>query len=135
MIGLPRTYHDVAKEISEGLASGCVLLESESIGNEMWQFAGLLVQYLAPKKVAFVVRNTTARGTVGGRSLVMMQIDPEAFESLSEEIKTRFSEQAQDLRSKGVEIKIKDLRGERIYLDEYRKKPKIAPIEALRTSS
>jgi len=114
MIGLRRTYRDVAKEISEGLASGSVVPESESTENEMGLLAGLLFQYLSPRKVAFVVGDSGSMGMIHSSSQVMIQIDPKAYESLPEDVKARFNKKTQELREKGVKIKIKDLKGKPI---------------------
>ena len=111
MIGFRRTYRDVAKEISEGLTSGDVVLDAESPQNEMALLADFLFHYLAPRKVAFVVGGSGRMGRISGRSQVLIQIDPRAYQSLPEDVKARFHSRTQHLREKGVRIKVKDLQG------------------------
>jgi len=123
MIAHGRTYQDVAREISDGLASGSVVLEGESTENELGLLAGMLFQYLTPRKVAFVAGRAGSIGAgspaaIGGISQVMIQIDPKAYEELPEHVKASFNKRTQDLRDRGVKIKIKDLKGKPFYMPE-----------------
>lgn len=114
MIGLRNTYRDVARELSDGLRSGHVVLEQESTMDEVGLFAGLLFQYFAPRKVAFVVGSASSMGIFGSNSQIMVQIDPKDFEKMPEEVKADFYMTTKDLINRGVKIKIKDLKGNMI---------------------
>jgi hypothetical protein len=111
MIGLRRTYREVARELSEGLQSGQISLDEEPTMDEMGLLAGLVFQYFAPKKVAFVLGATGSAGIVGANPQIMIQIDPKDYENLPNEAKVHFSMKTQELTDKGVKIKFKDLHG------------------------
>jgi hypothetical protein len=119
MIGLRRTYGEVAKELSEGLRSGQIGLEEVPTMDEMGLLAGLVFQYLAPKKVAFILGATGSAGIVGSHPQIMIQIDPKDYENLPDEAKARFSIKTQELTGKGVKIKFKDLHGNTFYFMDH----------------
>jgi hypothetical protein len=106
-----KTYQEVARELSEGLASGSVTLEEEPMQNEIGGLAALLFEYLPPRKFAFARGGSTSIGLVAGSPKMMIQIDPKAYENLPGDVKASFLQRTKKLREKGVKIKIKDLKG------------------------
>ena len=112
MIFPRRTYQDVAEEISDGLLSGDVLLESEPAEAEMGLLAAMVFQHLTPRRVAYTVG---AAGSVGGilskPSRVMLQIDPKEYENLPEEVRASLSIKTRRLMEKGVKVTVRDLKG------------------------
>jgi hypothetical protein len=118
MIGLRRTYRDVARELSDGLSTGHIVLEKESTPDELGMFALLLFQHLAPRKVAFFGAGSSGLGMFRSHSQIMVQIDPNEFENLPKEVKANLVIRTQELASKGFKIKIKDLKGNAFYAME-----------------
>jgi hypothetical protein len=116
MIFLKKTYRDVAREISEGLASGSVTLESPEIRSDIGILTAFLFQYLHPTRLAYAITGAAGVGTLAGRPNLTVEIEPEEYEGLPDEVKTRLREQLQELQQKGAEIEIRDARGNRIPL-------------------
>jgi hypothetical protein len=120
MIGLRRTYQDVAREISEGLSSGHVILKNDSTQDEMGFLAALFFRHLAPKKVAFVVGASASTGGFSEEnSRIMIQLDPENYENLPEEVKASLNLKTRELIEKGVKFKVKDLEGKTIDISRF----------------
>jgi hypothetical protein len=114
MIGLRRTYSEVAHELATGLESGKLTLENESTDQELSFFAALLFQYLAPRKLAFAVGTIHGIEMLPSNAQLMVQFDPKVYESLPEEVRVAFDTKMQELIERGVKIKAKDLNGKPI---------------------
>ena len=133
MIFQRRTYQDVAKEISDGLMSGDVVLESEPAQGEMGLLAALVFQHLTPRKVAYTIGAARSMGGVLSKpSQVMFQIDPKEYENLPEDVKARFSIKTRELTQRGVKVIIRDLKGRVIAISGFAGPTMSAHVDVVR---
>jgi hypothetical protein len=109
----PHTYQEVAREIAEGLSAGEVLLERDETREELASFAWFALNFVHPAKISYIASAPHPEGaaSVPSQGKLTMEIAPEEFESLPQEVRNQVLHQSEELRRKGIQVDVTDPEG------------------------
>ena len=105
MIRACRTYQDVAKELSEGIASGTVTLGEDDQRNALGMLAAFLIRSLSSTRLEYLAR---------GLFRMTVEVTEDEFFCLPDHVKLELKERLKELEERGVEVEIKDVGGRTI---------------------
>ena len=129
MIGLKHTYKSVAKELTEGLASGEITLgrEEEASELELGVLAALFAQFTPTRITVVGSAWYTVVNQIGGIQLpsgaqvvsmghkkLIVEVPPGSLDRLSFEEQTKFFDQLTPYMRQGVEVEITEPAGKRM---------------------